>query len=153
MIKKLYRRLDYWLITLFKKISLPLARLAIFIVFAWFGYLKIIGVSAANPLVNDLLERTLPFITFDQFIVLFGIYEILIGFLFIVPKMERLAIFLLIPHLVMTSLPLFMLKELGWESFGVPTLEGQYIIKNLALIALAFSIAAHLHPRRVKSQV
>jgi hypothetical protein len=27
-----------------------------------------------------------------------------------------------------------------------PTLEGQYIIKNLAIIALAMGIAAHLHP-------
>jgi len=28
----------------------------------------------------------------------------------------------------------------------VPTLEGQYIIKNLALIAVAIGIASHLHP-------
>lgn len=148
--KRLFRKLDFYLISLFKKIATPLARLAIFVVFFWFGYLKIIGVSAANPLVQDLLAQTLPFITFDQFIVLFGIYEILIGFLFIVPKMERLAIFLLIPHMVMTVLPLFILRQLTWESTGVPTMEGQYIIKNIAIIALAFSIASHLHPKRMK---
>jgi hypothetical protein len=30
----------------------------------------------------------------------------------------------------------------------MPTLEGQYIIKNLALIACALEIGAHLTPRR-----
>ena len=149
--KKLFRKLDFYLVSFFKKISIPLARLAIFVVFFWFGYLKIIGVSAANPVVSNLLEATLPFITFDQFIIFFGIYEILIGFLFIVPKLLRLAIFLLIPHMVMTILPLFLLRELAWQSFGIPTLEGQYIIKNIVIIALAFSLAASLHPRRVKS--
>lgn len=147
---KLIRKLDFYFIAFLKKISVPLSRLAIFVVFFWFGYLKIVGASAANPVVDQLLEATLPFIAFNQFIILFGIYEILIGFLFIVPKLLRLAIFLLIPHMIMTALPLFLLQGLTWQSFGIPTLEGQYIIKNIVIIALALSIAAGLHPRRIK---
>jgi hypothetical protein len=40
----------------------------------------------------------------------------------------------------MTSLPLFLLSGMVWTSFGVPTMEGQYIIKNLVILALGFSI-------------
>ena len=33
----------------------------------------------------------------------------------------------------------------------VPTLEGQYIIKNVVIIAAAMGIAAHLHPIESKN--
>lgn len=147
---KIFRLFDYYLISVLKKISIPLARVAIFVVFFWFGYLKLIDSSPANPLVSELLSATLPFISFQQFIVALGLLEILIGLFFLLPRFERLAIFLLIPHMITTVLPLFLLPTITWVSFGVPTLEGQYIIKNIVIIALAFSIAAHLHPRRVK---
>jgi hypothetical protein len=45
-------------------------------------------------------------------------------------------------------LPLFFLPEVSWQSAFVPTLTGQYIIKNVVIIALAMGIAAHLHPLR-----
>ena len=46
-------------------------------------------------------------------------------------------------HMFTTILPLFCMSEV-WEHTIVPTLEGQYIIKNIALIACAFSIFASL---------
>jgi hypothetical protein len=42
--------------------------------------------------------------------------------------------------------PLVLLTEETWQSFLVPTLEGQYIIKNLVIISTAIGIASHLHP-------
>ena len=146
MYRTCLKRFDVWFIHLLRRISIPCARTALFIVFFWFGILKIVGTSAANPLVSSLLESTMPFMTWGTFIVLFAIYEILIGIAFIVPRLERLAIALLIPHMIMTSLPLFVLPEMTWQSFLTPTLEGQYIIKNLVIIALAMGVAAHLHP-------
>lgn len=137
---------DIWFISLLRKLSIPFARFALFVVFFWFGILKIIGTSPANPLVQNLMEATLPFMTWDVFIVLFSIYEMIIGITFIIPKLERLAIALLIPHMIMTILPLIFLSSVTWQGFMTPTLEGQYIIKNLAIIALAMGIAAHLHP-------
>jgi uncharacterized membrane protein YkgB len=129
-----------------RKISLPLARIAIFTVFFWFGILKIFALGPANPLVSNLLESTLPFISFDQFIIIFGLYEMVIGIVFLFPGLERLAIALLMPHMVMTILPLILLPAVTWTMPFVPTLEGQYIIKNLVIIALAFSLASHLRP-------
>lgn len=139
-------KFDSLLINFFRKISIPFARIALFIVFFWFGILKIIGTSPANPMVADLMQATLPFMTWDTFIILFSIYEILIGISFIIPKFERIAIALLIPHMIMTMLPLIFLPDMTWQSSFTPTLEGQYIIKNLVIIALAMGIASHLHP-------
>jgi len=140
------QQFDNWFIHLLRRCSLPFARFALFIVFFWFGILKIAGTSPAHPMVADLLNAAMPFMTWETFIILFAIYEMLIGIAFIIPRCERLAIALLIPHMIMTSLPLFLLTDMTWQGFLIPTLEGQYIIKNLVILALAMGIAAHIHP-------
>ncbi len=139
-------RADSAIINVMNRIALPAARIAIFVVFFWFGALKVFGLSPASPLVASLLERTLPFMTFNVFIVWFGIFEMVIGLTFLFPGLERLAIALLFPHMAMTAMPLFLLPQITWSGWFVPTLEGQYIIKNLAIVALVLSLAARLHP-------
>lgn len=146
MFRSFIVRFDRRLIGFLRIIARPLARLALFVVFFWFGVLKVIGASPANPLVQNLLEHTLPFINFKTFIVGFGIFEMIIGILFLIPRAERLAIACLVPHLVATLLPLILLPSIVWSGWFIPTLEGQYIIKNVVIIALALSIAAGLHP-------
>ena len=126
------------------RISLPFARLALFVVYFWFGILKLVGVSPAGPLVSALWIKTIPFIPLPTFIVLFSAYEMLIGVLFLIPKLERPAIALLLMHISMTAMPLVLLRRIVWQNFMVPTLEGQYIIKNLVIVALALSIGASL---------
>lgn len=130
-------------IELLRKISLPLARVSLFIIFFWFGFLKIIDTSPANPLVEALLAKTLPFVSFDQFIIFLGLWEMVIGITFLIPRTEKIAITLLIPHLFTTTMPLVLLPGVTWKSFLVPALEGQYIIKNLLIIALAVGITSH----------
>ena len=76
----------------------------------------------------------------------------LIGVAFLIPGLERLAIALLIPHMITTVLPLILLPSITWQSFLIPTLEGQYIIKNIVIIALASALAAHLHPMRLQNR-
>jgi len=126
--------------TRYQKLTILFSRIALFIVFFWFGILKIIGTSPANPLVQKLFEKTVPFISFGTFIILFGAYEMLIGILFLIPKREKLALALLIPHVLTTFLPLFLLPSITWQNFLTPTLEGQYIIKNLVIAALALNL-------------
>lgn len=141
-----FYQFDGKVIVFCQKLALPFARLALFVIYFWFGFLKIIEVSPANPLVMQLQEKTLPFLTFGQFIVFFGLFEMLIGILFLFPKATRLAIFLFVLHMLTTFMPLVLLPVVGWQKPFVPTLEGQYIIKNLALIALAISLTARLKP-------
>ncbi len=140
------KSIDIALIHFFRKIAVPLARFGLFVIFVWFGLLKVIGQSPASPLVQNLFEHTIPMMSFGTFIVLFGLFEVLIGVLFIIPTCERLVIPLLLVHMTTTFMPLFIIPEATWTRAFVPTLEGQYIIKNLALLASAAGIAAHLHP-------
>jgi uncharacterized membrane protein YkgB len=137
---------DRVLVPWFRRIDVPLARTAILLVYAWFGVLKLFDASPANPLVRQLLERTLPFVHFDQFIVFLGVFEIAIGLAFAVPRLEKLALALVVPHLMMTSGPLFFLRSVSWKGFLLPTLEGQYCIKNVLIAAVAVGIIAHLKP-------
>ena len=146
MVKKILERFDRRAIEIIRKISPVVARISLFTVFFWFGILKIFNISPANPLVENLLEKTLPFIAFEQFIVFFSVFEMAIGVAFLIPKMERLAIALLIPHMFATAMPLILLPEITWQGFMTPTLEGQYIIKNLLIIALALGLASRLQP-------
>ncbi len=138
-------KFDYVVLAFIKKYHLIFARVAIFIVYFWFGILKLVGSSPANPLVEDLLKRTLPFITFDQFIILLALFEILIGILFLIPKVERVVAALLAVHMFTTFMPLVLLPSVTWQGFLVPTLEGQYIIKNVLIIALSLVVVAQIN--------
>ncbi|TAK57760.1 hypothetical protein EPO17_01175 [Patescibacteria group bacterium] len=131
-------------------IAFIFAHFALFVVFVWFGSLKFFDLSPANPLVEALLSKTLPFISFKTFIMFLGAWEVLIGILFIIPKMEKVALILLIPHMITTIMPLFLLPEIAWQGFLVPTLEGQYIIKNIVIIGLAASMFADLKKKHLK---
>ncbi len=131
----------------FMKRAFPwVSRIALFVVFFWFGILKVFALSPANPLVMQLLAHTLPFISPDAFIVWFGIFECLIGITFLLRGFERFSIALLAVHMITTFGPLVLLPEVTWSGPLVPTLEGQYIIKNLVIIALGMGIAANLRP-------
>jgi uncharacterized membrane protein YkgB len=124
----------------------PVARMGLFVVFFWFGLLKVIGLSPASGLVQRLFEHSITFMSFHSFIIFFGLFECLIGILFLIRGAERIVIPLLFIHMVTTFGPLFLLPQETWSGFMTPTLEGQYIIKNLVIIAAGIGIAAHLHP-------
>jgi len=118
------------------------ARVSLFIIYFWFGILKVLMVSHANPLVRDLLEVTfLNFIPAKTFFILFGFFEMFIGVVALVRKWNRFFFALVVFHLITTALPLFLLVDTSWSSWFVPTLVGQYIIKNLAILSLAYCVA------------
>jgi uncharacterized membrane protein YkgB len=144
-VMKLYR-LDHKLIHFFRKISVPMARFSLFIVFFWFGALKLLGLSPAGAMVHSLFDQTIHFMKFPIFYIIFALFECLIGILFLIKGTERIVFPLLLIHMITTAMPLFLLTDVTWQSFMVPTLEGQYIIKNLVIIATAIGLVAHLHP-------
>ena len=78
-----------------KRLAPVTSRLALAIIFIWFGAIKVIYMSPANPLVQALLKTTLPFFSFESFIVGFGLFEIAIGLSFLAPHWGRVAILLL----------------------------------------------------------
>ncbi len=140
--------IDLMFLRFFRKVQEPVSRIAIFVVFFWFGILKVLGFSPAEGIVKDLLLNTIPFMEPSTFILLFGIFEMIIGIMFLIKGLEREVIPLLAFHMVTTFMPLVFLPAVTWSQSFVPTLEGQYIIKNLVIIATAIGIAANLHPMK-----
>jgi uncharacterized membrane protein YkgB len=125
-----------------ERIAEPFARLSMFVIYFWFGLLKLMDTSPANPLVASLLERTMPFMSFETFNMWFALFEMLIGILFLFPKLTKLVFGLLVLHMITTFMPLVILPQVTWQSAMTPTLEGQYIIKNLLIISVALFLAA-----------
>lgn len=140
------KTLDLKVIAYFRRWFLPSARLAIFIVYFWFGILKLYGLSPAGPLASALAAQTIGLAHFHAVFIALALYECLIGVLFLFPKATRVVIPLLLVHMVIVCSPLVLVPHLAWSRAFVPTLEGQYIIKNLAIIALAIGVAAQTHP-------
>ena len=118
-----------------------LNRIALFVVFFWFGFLKIIGLSPAKDIVTHLHHQTIePFITASYFIPLLGLVECLIGILWLIPKFTKLTFIIFCLQMFTTFLPLILLPSDTWQSDFALTLAGQYIIKNVVLIASAYTI-------------
>lgn len=116
-------------------------RISLFVVFFWFGFLKIVGLSPAKDIVTHLHHETISsFVSASTFIPVLGVIECLIGVLWLIPKFTRVAFFLFIFQMITTFLPLFLLPSETWQTGLALTLAGQYIIKNVVLIASALTI-------------
>jgi uncharacterized membrane protein YkgB len=120
----------------------PIARISIFVIYFWFGILKLLGLSPATPLALALTDRTIGAQYFSTSFKALAAYECILGLMFLIPAMTRIATALLVIHLVIVSSPLVLVTDVAWTGTLVPTLEGQYIIKDLAILALAVGIMA-----------
>jgi uncharacterized membrane protein YkgB len=120
----------------------PAARFSIFVIYFWFGLLKALNLSPATPLAQALTARTIGMQYFNTSFKTLAVFECIIGILFLVPALTRLSIALIVVHLGVVSSPLVIVPSVAFTHPLVPTLEGQYIIKDLALLALAIGIMA-----------
>ena len=78
------------------------SRVSIFVVYFWFGILKALGVSPAESLVHQLFNITLsPLSSFPFFLISFGLFECLIGILWLIPKLTNIAYYALIFHFIL----------------------------------------------------
>lgn len=143
---------DERVIVLAKKWALPTARIAMFVMYFYFGILKVFGLSPATSLAEALTGKTIGLQYFDAAFLALAIIECIIGILFLFPKLTRFAVPLLLGHLVMVCSPLVLLPGEVWTHPFVPSLEGQYIIKNIALVALMLGIIATTTPLTKKTK-
>lgn len=141
-----YTHIDLKTIEFFKRIHIPVARFSIFLIFFWFGIIKLLGLSPASPLAEALTAQTVGMQHFDTLFVLLSLIECVIGILFLFPKMTRIVVPLLLAHMALVCSPLVLLPGMIWQAPFVPTLEGQYIIKNAVVVAVAIGIAASAQP-------
>tara|TARA_B110000858_G_scaffold191406_1_gene240659 strand:+ start:157 stop:585 length:429 start_codon:yes stop_codon:yes gene_type:complete len=118
-----------------------LVRIPIFIIFFWFGFLKIIDLSPAQQLVKDTVYW-MPFLSAESWTYVIGVWEVLIAICFLFKRTTLIAMILLFLQMSGTFLPLVMLPEITFQNSNpfLPTLEGQYIIKNIIIITAALMI-------------
>lgn len=118
-----------------------LVRIPLFIIFFWFGFLKIIHLSPAQELVKDTVYW-MPFFDATIWTVIIGYWEILIAVFFLFRKTTFIAMILLLLQMTGTFLPLVILPDVTFQNSNplLPTLEGQYIIKNIIIITAALII-------------
>jgi len=135
-----FDKVDTRITTWMARYGIVLLRVALGIVFIWFGALKLFpGWSPAEGLVR----ATVPFLPGEVFLPLLAIWEILIGLGFLTGRALRLTILLLFLQMPGTLSPILLLPDRVFTSipFGL-TIEGQYIVKNLVLITAALVIGA-----------
>nr|WP_228434596.1 hypothetical protein [Natrarchaeobaculum aegyptiacum] len=119
--------------------GIPVLRVAVAIVFVWFGALKVIGDSPAG----ELVAATVYVVPAEVFVPVLGVWEILIGLCLLYRPLIRLGILLLALQLPGTFLPMILLPEVVYHGFPYAlTVEGQYIVKNLVIIGAALVIGS-----------
>lgn len=126
-----------------------LLRISLAIVFIWFGALKVLGMSPAD----DLVARTVVWFDPSWFIPFLGAWEVAIGLCMLVHPLLRVAILLLFLQMPGTFLPLALLPDVCWFHVPyAPTLEGQYIVKNLVLISAAIVVGGSVRDREPRTR-
>jgi uncharacterized membrane protein YkgB len=124
----------------------PALRYSLAIIFIWFGILKPLGLSPAADVVKATVGW-MPLLSPDGWLAVIGWWEVAIGETFLFKYTVRLAIALLALQMIGTFMPLVMLPEVTFQPGRVPyapTIEGQYIIKNLLIISAALAVGGRV---------
>jgi len=131
---------DYFL-GLLHRWSIPALRLTLALIFLWFGALKLFG---ASPVMN-ILEHTYWFLPVRSFAVTIGVWEVLVGAGLLSKRALRCALGLLCLHLAGTFLALVLAPVLFFQDGNLLrlTVEGEFVVKNMVLIAAALVIGGH----------
>jgi uncharacterized membrane protein YphA (DoxX/SURF4 family) len=133
--------------------GLTLLRISLGIVFFWFGALKFF--PSLSP-AQELASRTLGLLTFGVIpppvtLFILATWESLIGLGFIFGLCPRITLCLLFLQMFGTLTPIFLFPH---EMFTfipyAPTLEGQYVLKNLVLISAGVVLGGTLRSSAVE---
>ncbi|NUV95898.1 hypothetical protein G6W53_24820 [Streptomyces sp. KAI 90] len=111
--------------------------------YCWFGVLKLfpagspaeeIAAAAMKELTGGQLPTTVS-------MPLLGTAETLIGLALVTGLLLRPALMLFFGHMTGVFVTLALLPGQMWHH-GMPTLEGQYVLKNLVLVAACLAVAS-----------
>jgi len=120
-----------------RRVAVPFVRLALALLMLWFGIPKLIpGGSPAE----DIAVRTAETLSSGTLAgplarLAVGGFEIVIGVALVIGRAMPLVLVLVLVHMAGTVTPLVLFPSETWHSPGVGTLEGQYIIKNVVIVA------------------
>ena len=142
-----FRRLDILTTRAMRSASEPLLRVGLAVVYTLFGALKLLECSPAEGLVR----QTVVWADQSWFLPVLGWWEVAVGVCLLDPgrwlgmgrTLTRLGVALMLLHLPGTFHPLAMLPEVSWSQLA-PTLEAQYIIKNLVLVGAGLHLGSRV---------
>ncbi len=140
--------LDGRITSYMKKYGVRALQISLAVIFIWFGALKVAGLSPAADLVLATV-KWMPFFSPETWLKIIGWWEVIIGVSFLFHKTKRIAIALLAMQMAGTFLPLIILPEITFQPgryLYAPTIEGQYIIKNLLIISAALVVGGTVRP-------
>ncbi len=145
------QQFDVWVTRWLAAHSLTLLRLATGIVFLWFGALKLFpGFSPAEPLIRAALW----FVPMDFFLPFLGLWEMAIGIGFITGKFPRVTILLMLLQMVGAMSPIALSPDRIFADYPyILSLEGQYVIKDIILIAVGLVIGATVRGGGLSSEI
>lgn len=135
--------------------AITLLRVGLGLVFLWFGVIKFVpGWSPAEGLATATISRlTGGAVPASVSLPVLAAWETLIGVGLLSGRFLRLTLLLLFLQMPGTVMPLFLFPA---ETFTrvplAPTLEGQYIIKNLVLVAAALAVGATVRGGRLVAE-
>jgi uncharacterized membrane protein YphA (DoxX/SURF4 family) len=90
------------------------ARIVIFVIYFWFGLLKLIGLSPATPLASALTSHTIGMQYFNISFKALALYECGLAILFLIPAVTRISVLLLVIHIGIVSSPLVIVANVAW---------------------------------------
>lgn len=147
--------IDVRITTWMARHGVVLTRLALGTVFLWFGAIKFVpGWSPAA----DLAGRTIALVSFGvvppaMALPLLAAWESLIGLGLLSGRFLRATLLLLFLQMPGTMLPLVLFPAETFVAFPFsPTMEGQYIIKNLVLVGAAIVVGATVRGGRLRAE-
>lgn len=147
--KPLFSTIDQYIARWMSRWSTPALRISFAIIFIWFGILKPFDISSAESLLKATVVW-LPFGSPDFWLIVIGWWEVTIGVTFLFERTTKIAIGLLFLQMFGTFLPLIMLPDITFQNGNIltPSLEGQYIIKNVLIISAALALGGRFHQKK-----
>lgn len=125
--------------------AITLLRVSIAVVFLWFGVLKFFpGMSPAQDLAARTISAlSLGLVPASVSVPLLAALETVIGLGLLTARALRVTLLLLLAQMAGTITPLLLFPHETFTRFPIaPTLEGQYIIKNIVLVSAAILIGS-----------
>jgi uncharacterized membrane protein YkgB len=128
-----------------KTSGISLLRIALAIVFIWFGLLKVVGKS---PVV-ELVAQTVYWAPPEFFIPFLGIWEVVVGLGLLFRFALRFVLFLFWIQLAGTFMVLILRPDIAFQGMNpfLLTTEGEFVIKNLVLITSGLVVGGTVRRR------
>jgi putative oxidoreductase len=126
--------------------GIPILRVALGILFVWFGLLKVLGYSP----VAGLVVKTAYFLSPDVALIGMGVLETLIGIGLLAGVAMRAVLFMFFLQMCSTFLTLVTRPDLLFENGNpfVLSVYGEFLAKNIVLIAAGLVIVGSVPKKR-----